>query len=162
MHMAQLMPPPLTVSCFTKIQIGVTFLVPAHLGSPGKRAVKRVCMSTFERTLKQHLVSYRIVLLAQRMCKQPILCVLIDGSAYRWLSASKHRKSIKSFSGRRALKENGAFSSRRLVATVKDTVKWFSQKMTSTFRKPKIQIKCHTGLNIICNYISLCNISVHN
>jgi len=38
-----LMPLPLTVSCFSKIQIGFTFLVPAHLGSPGKRAVKRVC-----------------------------------------------------------------------------------------------------------------------
>ena len=68
LHMAQLMPLPLTVSCFTKIQIGFTFLVPAHLGSPGKmgrslslasvksflalahlgsprkRAVKRVCV----------------------------------------------------------------------------------------------------------------------
>jgi len=36
LHMAQLMPTPLTVSCFSKIQIGFTFLVPAHLGSPGK------------------------------------------------------------------------------------------------------------------------------
>jgi len=35
---------PLTVSCFSKIQIGFTFLVPDHLGSPGKRAVKRVCV----------------------------------------------------------------------------------------------------------------------
>ena len=35
-HMAQLMPLPLTVSCFSKIQIGFTFLVPAHLGSPKK------------------------------------------------------------------------------------------------------------------------------
>jgi len=34
--MAQLMPLPLTVSCFSKIQIGFTFLVPAHLGSPDK------------------------------------------------------------------------------------------------------------------------------
>jgi len=42
--MAQLMLLPLTVSCFSKIQIGVTFLVPAHLGSPGKIAVKRVCV----------------------------------------------------------------------------------------------------------------------
>ena len=42
--MAQLMPLPLTVSCFSKIQIGLPFLVPAHLGSPGKRAVKRVCV----------------------------------------------------------------------------------------------------------------------
>jgi len=38
------MPLPLTVSCFSKIQIGFTFLVLAHLGSPGKRAVKRVCV----------------------------------------------------------------------------------------------------------------------
>ena len=36
LHMAQLMPLPLIVSCFSKIQIGFTFLVPAHLGSPGK------------------------------------------------------------------------------------------------------------------------------
>ena len=43
LHMAQLMPLPLTVPCFSKIQIGFTFLVPAHLGSPGQRAVKRVC-----------------------------------------------------------------------------------------------------------------------
>ena len=42
LHMAQLMLLPLSVSCFSKIQIGFTFLVPAHLGSPGKRAVKRV------------------------------------------------------------------------------------------------------------------------
>jgi len=38
------MPLPLTVSCFSKIQIGFTFLVPAHPGSPGQRAVKRVCV----------------------------------------------------------------------------------------------------------------------
>jgi len=44
LHMAQLMPLPLPVSCFskTKIEIGFTFLVPAHPGSPGQRAVKRV------------------------------------------------------------------------------------------------------------------------
>ena len=40
LHMAQLMPLPLTVSCFSEIQIGFTFLVLAHPGSPGKRAVK--------------------------------------------------------------------------------------------------------------------------
>jgi len=45
LHMAQLMPLPLplTVSCFNKIQIGFTFLVLAHPGSPGQRAIKRVC-----------------------------------------------------------------------------------------------------------------------
>ena len=44
LHMAQLMPLPLTVSCFSKIRIGFTFLVPAHPGGPGKRAVKWVCV----------------------------------------------------------------------------------------------------------------------
>jgi len=44
LHTAQLMPLPLTVSCFSKVQIGFTFLVPAHPGGPGQRAVKRVCV----------------------------------------------------------------------------------------------------------------------
>jgi len=44
LYMFQLMPLPLTVSCFSKIQIGFAFLVPAHLGSSGKRAVKWVCV----------------------------------------------------------------------------------------------------------------------
>jgi len=46
LHMAQLMPLPLTVSCSNKIPIAFTFLVPAHLGSPGQRAVNTgVCVS---------------------------------------------------------------------------------------------------------------------
>ena len=45
LHTVQLMPLPLTVSCFSKIQIGFAFLsVPAHLGSPRQRAVKCVCV----------------------------------------------------------------------------------------------------------------------
>jgi len=44
LHMALLMPLPVTVPCFSKIQIGFTSLVPAHPGSPGKRAVKLVCV----------------------------------------------------------------------------------------------------------------------
>ena len=46
--MAQLMPLPLIVSCFSKIQIGFTFLVPAHPGSPGQRAVKRVLLTVVD------------------------------------------------------------------------------------------------------------------
>jgi len=45
LHMAQLMPLPLTVSCFSKIQIGFAFL-----GSPGQRAVKRVCVCVLQET----------------------------------------------------------------------------------------------------------------
>jgi len=44
LHMAQLLPLPLTISCSNKIQIGFAFLVPAHLGSPIQRAVKRTCV----------------------------------------------------------------------------------------------------------------------
>ena len=44
LHMAKRMPLTLNISCFSKIQIGFTFLVPAHPGSPGQTAVKRVCV----------------------------------------------------------------------------------------------------------------------
>ena len=46
LHMAQLMPLPLTIFCVSKTQIGFTFLVPDHPNSPGQRAVKRarVCV----------------------------------------------------------------------------------------------------------------------
>jgi len=44
LHTAQLMPTPLTVSCFSKIQIGFTFLLLAHLGSLRQRAVQHVCV----------------------------------------------------------------------------------------------------------------------
>jgi len=33
-----------TCICFSKFQIGFTYLVLAHPGSPGKRAVKQVCV----------------------------------------------------------------------------------------------------------------------
>ena len=49
LHMVQLMPLPLTVSCFSKIQIGSTFLVPAHLGSQDKGPLNKcVCVHTTE------------------------------------------------------------------------------------------------------------------
>jgi len=45
LHMAQMTSLPLTVSCFSKMQIGFTFLVLAQMGSPGKRAIKTcVCI----------------------------------------------------------------------------------------------------------------------
>ena len=65
-NMAQLMPLPLTVSCFSKIQIGFTFVVPAHPCSPGQRAVKRVCV-----------------------------CVpLYGGSAAEWLAGNSPRQTV--------------------------------------------------------------------
>ena len=44
LHVVQLMPLPLAVSCSSKIQTGFAFQVPAHPGSSGQRAVKRVCV----------------------------------------------------------------------------------------------------------------------
>ena len=67
LHMAQLMPLPLTISCFSKIQIGYIFLVPAHPGSPGKRAVKRVCVCV------SHVYSfYRSVTVTVRIIKKTV------------------------------------------------------------------------------------------
>ena len=55
MHMAQLMPLPLTVSCFSKIQIGFTFLVTAHLDSPGKGPLNGcVCVCVFKQPLQMN------------------------------------------------------------------------------------------------------------
>jgi len=60
LHMAQLMPLPLTVSCFSEIQIGFTFLVQAHPGSPGERAVKQVCVCVMHSIL--------LVIVANKFC----------------------------------------------------------------------------------------------
>jgi len=83
LHMAQLMTLPLTVSCFSKIQIGFTFRLPAHLGSAGQRAVKRVCVCVFFYTAKavilllecyssQHLSNYCRV--AKMRCFMAVYC----------------------------------------------------------------------------------------
>ena len=56
LHMAQLMLLLLTVSCFGKIQIGFTFLVPARPSSLGQRAVKRVCVCVFIRLVSAETV----------------------------------------------------------------------------------------------------------
>jgi len=55
LHVVQLMRLPLTVSCSSKIHTGFIFQVPAHQGSPGQRAVKRVCVCV--------IVSHSIVML---------------------------------------------------------------------------------------------------
>ena len=65
LHMAQLMPLPLTVSCFSKIQIGFTFLVSAHLGSPGKGPLNGcvcVCVGSKTAEISKSLKSKDIVL----------------------------------------------------------------------------------------------------
>ena len=71
LHMAQLMPLSLTISCSSKIQIGFTFLVPAHLGSPGQRGVKRVCVPLHN--------FYKGVYLSVCLSERVSCCTSIDG-----------------------------------------------------------------------------------
>jgi len=81
LHTAQLMPLPLTVCCFSKIQIGFTFLVPAHLDSPRKRTVKWLCMYTDQPALagtsSLELVNRRILLVQSFTAHMPLLTVLM-------------------------------------------------------------------------------------
>jgi len=70
LHMAQLMPLPLTVSCFNEIQIGFTFLVLAHLGSPRKGPLNGlvcVCVCTV-------MVTVTILTLLRAGWRSPVCC----------------------------------------------------------------------------------------
>ena len=58
LHIAKLMPLPLTVSCSSKIQIGFTFLVLAHPGRPGQRAFKWVCVCVCFMLLYVYMIDY--------------------------------------------------------------------------------------------------------
>ena len=60
LHTAQPMPLPLTVSCSSKIHIGFTFLVPAHLGSPRQRAIKWVCVQDTSREQTDFMMKERV------------------------------------------------------------------------------------------------------
>jgi len=60
LHMAQLMPLSLTVCCFSKIQIGFTFLVPAYPNSPGQRAVKWVCVCQVKNSVTHVLITSQV------------------------------------------------------------------------------------------------------
>jgi len=61
-------------SCFSKIQIGFTFLVPAHPGSPRKRAVKRVCVCA-------------LVAINKRMRQIKLACRVSFAKPYNYVSS---------------------------------------------------------------------------
>jgi len=85
LHTAQLMPLPLIVSCSSKIQIGFTFLVPAHLGSPGKRAVKRACVRVVRPMTKRNCTGQNT---AQWLCELCNPRVIIASVSYRYISTT--------------------------------------------------------------------------
>ena len=87
LHMAQRVPLPLTVSCFSKIQIGFTFLVPAHLGSPRKGAVKRVCACeyiedmTFKTVSAVCFIIYSAVVATELLQPRDLACGILFQSS---------------------------------------------------------------------------------
>ena len=70
--MAQLMPLPLTVACFSKIPIGFTFLVPAHPGrpNPGKGTLNG-CVCVFLRHARKFASFASLVNLQRQLCDMP-------------------------------------------------------------------------------------------
>ena len=94
LHMAQLMPLPLSVSCFSKIQIGFTFLILAHPGSPGQRAVKRVCVyesdflsfSIWQVYARDHVVSPTTDTFIHKWIEPSVL----PNDFYCWINAYLH------------------------------------------------------------------------
>ena len=84
--MAQLMPLPFTVSCFSEIQIGFTFLVPAHLGSPGKgplNGCKRVLAGVNEFTDFSEIVPTSEI--TTKMDKTFLFLVRGRGPIFEWV-----------------------------------------------------------------------------
>jgi len=84
LHMGQLMPPPLTVSCFSRIQVSFTFLVPAHPGSPGKRAIKWVCVCIFHTIYASYAFSALTLLVGLQ--EGHSACKNLSGGVLAWLS----------------------------------------------------------------------------
>ena len=87
--MAQLMPLPLTVFCFSKIQIGFTFLVQDHPGGPGKRAVKRVCVCVWQMTCRDGSTGSRV------MCRPTPCCMVLFASCPRRRRAPQLDDSVR-------------------------------------------------------------------
>jgi len=93
------MPVPLTVSCFGKIQISFTFLVPAHPGCPGQRAVKRcVCVCVCVCDLSS-LTSSEVV--RARFLTSPVACVwhfgcVVDGGCVCVASLHSRTTTLRS------------------------------------------------------------------
>ena len=90
LHTAQLMPLPLTVSCFSIIQIGFTFLVPAHPGSPDQRAVKRACVCVL---CTKHSTNNKSVLCVNNII---IICITSSSSSKIYLTVKQSRNTVQS------------------------------------------------------------------
>jgi len=96
LHMAQQMPLPLTVPCFSKIQIGFTFLVPAHPGSPGHRAVERVCVRVRVRVTRVRMcVCVCVSAYYTRSCLGPPVAVLRHITYFGLIQMTSLRRRVQ-------------------------------------------------------------------
>jgi len=64
------------VSCFSENQIGFTFLVPAYLGSPEQRAVKRVCVCACVRACVRACVCVFVLDIQPRHSQSTVVVVV--------------------------------------------------------------------------------------
>ena len=104
LHMAQLMPLPLIVSCINKIQIGFTFLVLAHPGSLGKRAVKRVCVCVCVCVVLSRCFAFSaLTLLVGRQEGHPA-CKKLSGGVLSWLSVWSEVQIVSRFAWKLVVK----------------------------------------------------------
>jgi len=80
LHTVQLTPLPLTVSCFSKIQIGFTFLVPAYLGSPGKGPLNAcVCVTYFNMQMDLDFnMDFIVCVTHELVSRLPVVVVLLQ------------------------------------------------------------------------------------
>jgi len=81
---------PLTVSCFSKIQIGFTFLVLDHMGSPGKGAVKRLCVRACFLTIMFYTDVWQHI-----QGVVGLLITIVHSKFTKESSSEKNRKSVK-------------------------------------------------------------------
>ena len=97
LHMAQLMPLPLTVSCFSEIQIGCTFVVLAHPVSPRKRAVKQECVCVcFQSSCSTDRQTHMIVTMVTRADVWMGVCAC-TANRQRNDSAAEHHQQAAEF-----------------------------------------------------------------
>jgi len=80
----------LSVSCFSKIQIGFTFLVLAHPGGPGQRAVKWVC-----NCFVQVMCSARFRCRTQSTCRLSRTTALYTASSVRRIIATYSWRALR-------------------------------------------------------------------
>ena len=140
LHMAQLMPLPLTASCFSKVQVGFTFLVPAHPGSPSQRAIKRVCVCLEVRLRQSSLKIQRLLMFVfTELC-----------GYFEFLHVSVFRKSFvcqPNFDDSSSSADNCSTNARLLVTT-------FDGHRAKVVRKSR-RIRTQKALSFNCRQLSV-------